>query len=270
MAGQSSQFTGNIPENYDEGLGPYIFQEFAEDLARRASYEGAEEVLEMAAGTGIVSRRLRDALPPDTRLVVSDLNQAMLTVAAEKFDSHENIEFRSADAMELPFDDGSFDLVVCQFGVMFFPDKQASFREVMRVLRPGGAYQFNIWGTMEANPFSQVGYDAGAHFFPDDPPGFYKVPFGFADTEAMLADMSAAGLTEIEHEVVSFAKEVDDWEVFAHGMVFGNPLIDEINERGGVEADDVVARILEALRGQFGEAPGTMPLQATVYQGTRP
>jgi ubiquinone/menaquinone biosynthesis C-methylase UbiE len=169
MNDSANQFVGSIPENYDNGLGPNIFIDYADDLARRAGAAGASDVLELAAGTGIVSRRLRDALAPDARLTVTDLNPPMLGVAQAKFSDGEAVVFTPADAMALPFGDAQFDLIVCQFGVMFFPDKIASYREAARVLRPGGRYIFNTWGTMEANPFSLIAHEVTARFFPDDP-----------------------------------------------------------------------------------------------------
>jgi ubiquinone/menaquinone biosynthesis C-methylase UbiE len=189
MNNTANQFVGNIPENYDKGLGPNIFHDYADDLARRAGSSGASNVLELAAGTGIVSRRLRDALAPDARLTVTDLNPPMLEAAQAKFSDGEAVEFTQANAMELPFGDGQFDLVVCQFGVMFFPDKIASYREAARVLRPGGRYIFNTWGAMEDNPFCMVAHEVTTRFFPDDPPGFYRVPFSYADPGVVTGDL---------------------------------------------------------------------------------
>lgn len=194
MKDQSSQFVGGIPENYDRGLGPHIFHDYAEDLARRAAEANPAAVLELAAGTGILTRKLRDSLAPATRLVATDLNPPMLDVAKRKFSRGENVEFKPADAMALPFADGAFDVVVCQFGVMFFPDKQTAFREAVRVLRARGRYLFNVWGGMPENPFSEVAHTVVAEFFPDDPPGFYKVPFGYSEQGVVMADMAAGGL----------------------------------------------------------------------------
>lgn len=265
MTGTASQFTGGIPENYDRGLGPNIFHDYADDLARRSAESGAKAVLELAAGTGIVSRRLRDALPSDARLIVTDLNPPMLEVARGKFAEADAVEFTPADAMALPFDDGTFDLIVCQFGVMFFPDKQASFREAARVLRPGGRYLFNTWGTMADNPFAMIGHEVVGRFFPDDPPGFYRVPFSYADPSDVKADLAAAGLENLAHETIPLQKTVTDAAGFARGLVFGNPLIDEIRQRGGVDPDEVVAAVIGSFHERFGPAPFTMPLQATVF-----
>lgn len=269
MTHAASQFVGNIPENYDKGLGPNIFHDYGEDLARRAGASAARSVLELAAGTGIVSRMLRDALAPGTRLVVSDLNPPMLEVARAKFADGE-VELTPADAMALPFEDAEFDLIVCQFGVMFFPDKIASYREAARVLRSGGRYIFNSWGPMAANPFSQVAHEATARFFPDNPPGFYRVPFSYHDPKVVKGDLAAAGWVNVEHQTIALQKTVADLSGFARGIVFGNPLIDEIRQRGGVDPDDVMAAMIDEFRSRFGPEPLTMPLQATVFTGRVP
>lgn len=267
MADTSVQFVGSIPENYDHGLGPNIFADYAEDLAVRAGRIGAGSVLELAAGTGIVSRKLRDVLAPEVKLVVTDLNPPMLDVARSKFHVGERVEFAEADAMALPFTDAEFDVIVCQFGVMFFPDKVASFREAARILRPGGHYVFNTWGTMSANPFSEIGHEVTARFFPENPPGFYRIPFSYADPEAVVSDLKEAGLLDTEHHTVRLQKTVADLEGFARGLVFGNPLIAEIQQRGGINPDDVMSAIVDEFRSRMGPEPITMPLEATVFVG---
>lgn len=269
MSEQSSQFIGSIPENYDRGLGPHIFHDYAEDLARRAADIGPTDVLEIASGTGIVTRKLRDYLPSAARLVATDLNPPMLDVAQEKFDQGEKVEFKPADAVALPFEDSTFDLIVCQFGVMFFPNKPRAFSEAKRVLRSGGRYLFNVWGSLMENPYAEITQNVVTQFFPDDPPGFYKVPFGYSDQSIVLSDMEAGGLKDLRCETITLNKEVADWELFAHGIVFGNPIIDEINSRNGVQAEEIEQAILSALRDRFDQEPTIMPLLATVYSGKR-
>ena len=265
MSSNSARFVGDIPSHYDTGLGPNVFFDFADRLTKRCTDIAASDVVEIAAGTGILSRRLRDNLSPEARLVVTDLNPPMLDIAKVKFSNTENVEFTVADAMNLPFEDSEFDLMVCQFGVMFFPDKPASYREAARVLRSGGYYIFNVWGAMSENPFSQMAYDVSAKFFPEDPPGFYKVPFHYGDPADVKNDLAAAGWHDVEHETIQLRRTIDDPEAFATAIVYGNPLIDEIRERGGVDPDTVAGAMLDALHSTFGPAPLVMPLVATTF-----
>lgn len=269
MAESSTKFVGNIPENYDRGLGPVLFDDFAADLAARALAHKAEKVVELAAGTGIVSRKLRDGLSPDKKLVVTDLNPPMLDIARAKFRDGENVEFTPADVMSLPFDDESCDLVVCQFGVMFFADKPAAFREVRRVLKPGGLFLFNAWGTMESCSYSNIVYDVGVNFFPDSPLTFYQVPFSYADIDTAHGDLAAGGFENRRHETVDIVKEVSDWGAFSKGLVWGNPLIDEIEQRGTVPPEAVMDAIGVALQDHFGAAPASIPLQAIIYHALK-
>lgn len=266
MTKNASEFVGDIPENYDQRLGPILFETYADDIARRAGTLKPARVLELAAGAGIVSRKLKDRLGPDTHLTVTDLNAPMLDVARSKFGANEKVAFQTADAMKLDFRDDLFDLIICQFGVMFFPDKPASFREARRVLRPGGIYLFSCWGTLAENPFAQIGQEISEQFFPHDPPGFFRVPFSYPDETLVKRDLSKGGFNDVTSEVLEFEQSVSDWAYFAHGLVFGNPLIDEIKSRGGVAANEVARAIEKELRKRFGPNPSSMPLKATVFE----
>ena len=268
MSDNSAEFIGDIPKHYDTGLGPNIFVDFADRLAGAACAGPATNVIELAAGTGILSRKLRDRLPAEARFLVTDLNAPMLEVARRKFSEGENVDFAVANAMDLAFEDAEFDLMVCQFGVMFFPDKPASFREAARVLRPGGRYVFNVFSAMEKNPYSQIAYGVPAQFFPDDPPGFYKVPFHYGNPETVRADLEAAGWQDVKHETMQLKKRIADPEAFARGLVYGNPLIDEIRNREGVDPEAVATAVLEALNATFGPLDMTMPLEATMFTCT--
>ncbi|HVY85646.1 MAG TPA: class I SAM-dependent methyltransferase [Caulobacterales bacterium] len=263
MPDASSQFVGDIPHHYDTGLGPNIFVDYAVDTARRAAAFRPARVLELAAGTGIVSRKLRDALPEASTLTVTDLNAPMLDVARTKFAESEKVAFAVADAMQLDFPAQSFDLIVCQFGVMFFPDRRASFREALRVLTPGGAYLLGAWGTMDENPYARVAYDVGAHFCPDDPPAFYRVPFSCADAAPLIADLKGAGFSAVSHEVLKRKKRVDDISVFARGLVYGNPMIGEIAKRG-LDPEEVVRTIEQRLAATLGPTQ-IMPRTAHLF-----
>ncbi|HEX8076773.1 MAG TPA: class I SAM-dependent methyltransferase, partial [Chthoniobacterales bacterium] len=179
MDNKHAQFAGSIPAAYDRYLGPVLFQSYAEDLAARLQLGADSAVLELACGTGILTRILRDRLPAATRLVATDLNEPMFRHAATKFRQGEAVEWRQADAGSLPFDDGSFDAVVCQFGLMFFPDKTQSAREARRVLKPNGIFLFNVWDSMEHNALGRIAHETIAGFFDKDPPTFYEVPFSY-------------------------------------------------------------------------------------------
>nr|NIM00963.1 class I SAM-dependent methyltransferase [Acidobacteriota bacterium]NIM64094.1 class I SAM-dependent methyltransferase [Acidobacteriota bacterium]NIO59394.1 class I SAM-dependent methyltransferase [Acidobacteriota bacterium]NIQ30428.1 class I SAM-dependent methyltransferase [Acidobacteriota bacterium]NIQ85360.1 class I SAM-dependent methyltransferase [Acidobacteriota bacterium] len=246
-----TRFDGSIPENYDRGLGPVIFSDFGADLSRRVGALNPRSVLELASGTGIVTRVLRDAVDANCELVATDLSEEMLVLARSKFDAGERVSFRPADAMELPFEDRSFDAVCCQFGVMFFPDKEQSYREALRVLKPGGRYVFNVWCALEHNPFAQIAYDAAASFFSENPPQFYLLPFSYHDVEEVTGALARAGFADVRGETIRLDKAVQDYEKFAHGLVFGNPIAEEIRRRGGVDAETVKAAIAEALRTEF-------------------
>jgi ubiquinone/menaquinone biosynthesis C-methylase UbiE len=265
MAQSSANFVGDIPAHYDEGLGPNIFVDYADRIADTCAAIPAGTVLEIAAGTGIVSRRLRDRLGRGTTLVVTDLNAPMVEVARSKFTEGENVRFEVANAMELPFGDGAFDLAVCQFGVMFFPDKVASFREVSRVLSPHGCYVFNVWSRNGLNPFSQIAHSVIAGFFPEDPPVFYKVPFHYDDPDRVRHDLMEAGWHRVSHETIKLEKQIVDLDRFARALVYGNPVSEEIQSRGGVDPEAVVTKIRDELEAAFQQSDMVMPLEATTF-----
>jgi ubiquinone/menaquinone biosynthesis C-methylase UbiE len=269
MSNDAVSFVGSIPQHYDQGLGPMIFVDYAADIAQRVAAAGPARVLETAAGTGIVTRKLRDALPAATRLTATDLNPPMLDIASAKFRAGEQVEFQPADAMALPFADASFDAVVCQFGVMFFPDKAKSYSEVLRVLAPGGRYVFSVWDSHRYNPFGRLAHQVAGSFFPADPPQFYNVPFSCHQIDPIKESLIEAGFTGINAAVVSLDKEVPDAASFARASIYGNPLIDQIRTRGGVEPELIVGALAREYRREFGADPGRMPLQAIVFSATR-
>ncbi len=262
MNDNASRFVGSIPENYDTGLGPHIFEPFAEDLARRVGGLAPSSVLELAAGTGIVSRRIKHALPETAMLTVTDLNEPMLEVAKGKLDGAGNTAFQAVDAMDLPFADASFDLILCQFGVMFFPDKVQSFREALRVLRPGGRYIFNAWGNWADNRFAEITYEATRRRYPDNPPGFYKVPFSYHDADEIERAMRSASFTDVTIEEVRFSDPIASIEDFSRGLIFGNPVSAEIEQRGG-NCEEVRQELALDLRQQLGNQLDLMALVVT-------
>ncbi len=269
MSDRAADFTGSIPAFYDQGLGPIFFAEFADDIARRVAVSAPTRVLEIAAGTGIVTRRLRDLLPSQAQLIATDLNPPMLEVARGKFRPDEKVEFQPADATALPFPDANFDAVVCQFGIMFFPDKDKGHREAHRVLVSGGRYLFSVWDSHRHNPIGPLITEILAEFFPDDPPQFYQVPFSYHQIDPIKDSLGAAGFTDLRIAVLSLSKIIPDVPTYAQALVLGNPLIDQIRARGGVDPERVIEELADALPRKFGTDPTRIPLQAIVFEAKR-
>src|SRR5215218_7346974 len=195
--GTDTAFAGSIPQVYERYLVPLIFEPYAADLARRTVRQRASRVLEIAAGTGVVTRQLAKTLSPGVSIVATDLNQAMLDQAAAEGTARP-VEWRQADALHLPFPDACFDVVVCQFGVMFFPDKARAFAEARRVLRSGGQFIFNVWDRIEHNDFADTVTRALGTLFPDDPPRFLaRVPYGYHDLTVIAQDLAEGGFTRL-------------------------------------------------------------------------
>lgn len=263
MQDDPTRFVGSIPDHYDRGMGPVIFAEPADFAARRVASLAPLRVLETAAGTGIVTRRLRDALPATAGIVATDLNEAMLGVSREKFRPDENVILQAADATALPFANGEFDAVLCQFGVMFFPDKERGYREARRVLSADGHYVFSVWDTVEHNPFGRIASDALRKAFHVDPPPFMSVPFGYAAIDPIKASLLAIGFHELRVDVVRTQGQIADLDAFANGLVRGSPVVDQILSRG-VDPETLTRTVAQALRDEFGETR-TMPLQFIVF-----
>ena len=239
MTSKDAAFTGSVPAIYEKYLVPLIFEYYAADLARRVTASRPSRVLEVAAGTGVVTRALSAALP-EAAIVATDLNPAMLDQAAA-IGTPRPVVFRQADAQQLPFADASFDAVACQFGVMFVPDKVRAYREVRRVLRPGGLFVFNVWDRLASNAFAQVVHDTVAAAFPQDPPGFLgRTPYAHFDTAVMARDLAAAGFPKpAEFATVTARSSAPSARAPALGFCQGSPLRGEIEARDPARLQEV-------------------------------
>jgi SAM-dependent methyltransferase len=267
---EAARFTGDIPVHYDRGLGPVIFEHYAADIARRAAERSPTDVLEVAAGTGIATRLLRDFLASKARLTATDINEPMIDLARTKFLAHEQVAFRTADAVALPFDDESFDAVVCQFGLMFFPDKEAALREAYRTLKPGGRYLFSVWDSQRYNPFARLGLKVMARFFPSDPPQFLAAPVSCCEIDPIKEALIGCGFGGVVISVQPWVADIPDASAFAQGLVFGSPLINEIRERGAVDPEQIAATLSQALMQEFGSNPTRYPMQAILFLAEKP
>jgi ubiquinone/menaquinone biosynthesis C-methylase UbiE len=264
-----SNFTGSIPEDYDKGLVPYIFEDYALDLVKRVVNNNPKNILEIAAGTGVVTHKLLEQLDNSTRITVTDLNQTMLDIAQNKTGSAENLTYQQADATALPFDENTFDLIVSQFGIMFVPDKDIAYREALRVLSPGGSLLFNVWGSFNTNRYAQIAYETVATFFKSDPPQFLKLPFGYHQVDEIENTLASIGFDNVQAEVLTFEKEVNDVERFARGLVCGNPTIDEIRNNECAPEEEVILAVSNALHKELGDTR-RMSLQAILFTVSKP
>lgn len=264
-ANTDAVFAGSIPQLYEQYLVPLIFEPYAADLAARVASRQPSRILEIAAGTGVVTRHLVNALPQSTAIVATDLSQAMLNQAAA-VGTRRPVEWRQADAMNLPFPDASFDAVVCQFGAMFFPDKAHAFAEARRVLRPGGLFLFNVWDGIEHNEFANTVIEALATIFPDNPPGFLRrVPHGYHDASIITADLAAGGFNGApQFATVNARSRAESPAVPAVAYCQGTPLRAEIEALGAPGLEGATAAATAAIARRFGSGAVDGKIQALV------
>jgi ubiquinone/menaquinone biosynthesis C-methylase UbiE len=265
MSDTDKVFSGSIPKLYDTQLAPLIFEPYAVDLKQRVGSMGVSRILEIAAGTGVVTRALATLARAGMSIVATDLNQAMLDEAAA-VGTARPVEWRQADAMALPFADGEFDAVVCQFGVMFFPDKAKAFSEARRVLKEGGVFIFNVWDRISENEFADVVTTALEAVFPDDPPRFLaRTPHGYHDRSTIERDVAAGGFTKPPRFVTIAARSrAASARVPAVAYCQGTPLRNEIESRDADRLDEATDVAAAALAKRFGAHAVDGKIQAHV------
>jgi ubiquinone/menaquinone biosynthesis C-methylase UbiE len=262
-------FQGSIPALYDQYLGPMMFVPYAEDLVSRLVDLRRGRVLETAAGTGVVTRALAAALPDEVHVDSTDLNQPMIEHAAGLLSSP-RVTWQQADAQSLPFSDGIFDVVICQFGVMFFPDKRQAFAEAHRVLKPGGRFVFSVWDRIETNAFTDIVVKSVAALFPSDPPRFLaRIPHGHHDVAPLDAHLRAVGFTSVITETVTKMSSAPTAMAVATGFCQGTPMRSEIEARDATRLTEATEVAAAAIAAQFGPGPVTGQIQAHVVSATR-
>jgi ubiquinone/menaquinone biosynthesis C-methylase UbiE len=270
MAAADKLFAGSIPEIYDRFLVPLIFESYARDLAGRLASVEPRDVLETAAGTGVLTRTTATKLPAQARIVATDLNQPMLDRAAAREQTSGRITWRQADALALPFEDQSFDVVACQFGVMFFPDKVLGYRQARRVLKPGGHFFFNVWDRIAENEFANVVTETLATIFPQDPPRFMaRTPHGYHDVARLREELTMAGFASITIETLGDISRAPSPRDPAIGYCQGTPLRNEIEARDPTGLEAATQACAEALALRFGSGPVSGRIRAHVITAVR-
>lgn len=262
-------FKGSIPDLYDQHLGPMIFAPYAEDLASRLADLRNGNLLETAAGTGIVTRALASFLPEQVLIEATDLNQPMLDHAATRLSSG-RVVWRQADAQMLPYPDAMFDAVVCQFGVMFFPDKRRAFAEAYRVLKPGGRFLFSVWDRIERNEFADIVVQSVARLFPNDPPMFLaRTPHGHFDTSVLEVQLREVGFSTVTSETVTRISRSPDARSVAVGYCQGTPMRNEIDARDPSRLAEATDTAAAAIASRFGAGPVEGGISARVVTARR-
>ncbi len=270
MSENNPQFIGDIPENYDTYLAPLIFKSYAVDLANRIKLNTATNVLEIAAGTGMATRQLRDSLPKEVSIIATDVSKEMLNIAKTKFTPIENTHFQIADALELPFIAANFEAVVCQFGLMFFPDKLLSLREVHQVLKPSGRYYFNIWDSLADNHLAQIVDNTIVETLPDKTPSFFKVPYGYNNIDEITKLLLEAGFVNIEVSILPLASESKDALQVALGFTLGTPIRSQIEQSYPGLLPEIVTKVEQAVGESFGFKSISAKMQAIIFSAEAP
>jgi len=258
-------FAGSIPENYDRYMVPLIFEPYAADIARRAASLSPSAVLEIAAGSGVVARALAPRLSRDARYVVTDLNQPMIDYAASRQPPDTRITWRQADALALPFENAAFDLVCCQFGAMFFPDRVRGYREARRVLKPEGYFLFSVWDRIEHNIFADDVTNALARIFPNDPPRFLaRTPHGYHDTALIRSELEDAGFSHVAIETRADQSRASSPRVPAVAYCQGTVLRNEIEAREAGKLEFAIDYVASAIADRHGRGEVVAKIQAHV------
>lgn len=266
MSDGTSMFAASMAENYHRYLVPLMFDAYAADLAKRVAVPDGGVILELACGTGATTRHLRSVLPDTVRIVATDLNDGMLDIARYTIGATDGVAFQLADATDLPFGDAAFDAVVCQFGVMFFPDRQRGFAEAARVLKPGGRLHFNVWDSLAHNPLARLAHEVMSALSDDDPITFLAMPYNHTDLNEIRTTLESTGFGSLEIAVCPKESRAASSDEVVAGMIHGSILSTELESRGLMESGKRAMKT--AMAAAFGDGPIVAPMQAIVFSAT--
>lgn len=261
-------FTGSIPDNYERYLGPWLFEPYAADLAAYTKGRQVSAVLELACGTGRLTMHLARMLHQGVKLTATDLNPDMIAAAKQKMPT-EDIVWKVADMQQLPFADSHFDLVVCQFGVMFVPDKRAAFSEVFRVLKKGGIFLFNTWNKLEQNGASALTEEVMNRHFQNDPIPFFKIPFSMHDKTEMQTLLNDAGFSNTKITLSKKEGRTESALEAAKGLLEGTPVYSYLAARAPSRIPAIISDVEKEMISRYGDHPMISPLEAWVAEATK-
>ena len=270
MLASDGLFTGSIPQLYNQLMVPMLFDAYAADMADQLQTLDPTDILETAAGSGALTRAISARLPATARITATDLNQPMLDLAITLSAHDPRITYQQCDATSLPFPQASFDAVICQFGVMFFPDKPMAFAEASRVLRKGGTFLFNVWDRIATNDFVATATDALADRFPENPPVFMaRVPHGVFDTQLLTAQLDTAGFASVTVKTVDHISTAATPMDAAMAYCQGTPLRAEILARDPDGLGPTTMAVAAALEARFGPGPIKGKIRAFVLTAVK-
>lgn len=259
----SDDGSGDTAAHYDQFFGPLYFEPYAIEVAKRIDPASVSIALEIAAGTGRVTRHIRERIPASAKLIASDISEDMLGEAKKKL-SHLDIEWQNIDAQQLPFSDDCIDLIVCCFGYMFVPDKPKAFAEAYRVLRPGGMFLFTTWDRLEQNAASYTSRSIAKEYLEEPLPGSYNLATSMSDETAIGQLLQDAGFSKKTIEKVKLFSVSPSAKEAANGLVEGGPFYKEIKKRNPAWIDEIKIKVEKELTEKFGAAPMISPISAVI------